>query len=273
MAEVRKPALTLVAALAILLALLIAAPASTAVPAVVQAAPGVAGAGTDAMFREGCDLYEKGDFASALADFEAIKDEGIRNPTVYFNLGNCYYRERQIGKAVANYRRALRLAPRDADVRANLNVVRRSLGSGDTTAAFASGQTGPAGPNIFSPRQLQMIFFLAYYLSAVFLLGALFLKPSLRRPAIYALAASILVAGVALTLSRHSISEFKSSKEAVVIVDRASLKSGPGSTFDEISALPDGLELRQRARSGMWIEVQLATGEVGWVREQDLEAI
>lgn len=241
--------------------------------ALADAAGKPAGPSVDAMFREGCDLYEKGDFSSALADFEAIKDEGIRNATVYFNLGNCYYRERQIGKAVANYRRALVLAPRDADVRANLGLVRRSLGTGDTTAAYTLGQRGPSGFALFSPRQFQAIFLVAYYLAAVFLLGALFLKHSLRRPAIYALAASVLIAGLAFALSRHSISHLKSVTEAVVIADRAALKSGPGSAFDEISALPDGLELRQRARSGMWVEVQLPTGEVGWVREADIEAI
>ena len=246
-------------------------PARGAALAEVAGEPG--GPSVDAMFREGCDLYEKVDFRSALADFEAIRDEGVRNATVYFNLANCYYRERQMGKAVANYRRALVLAPRDADARANLSLIRRSLGTADTTAAYAGRRGGAPGLSLFSPRQLQAIFLIAYYLAAVFLLGALFLNSSLRRAAIYALAASILLAGLAFALSRHSISRLKSVAEAVVIVDRAALKSGPGSAFDEISALPDGLELRQRARSGMWVEVQLPTGEVGWVRDADIETI
>jgi tetratricopeptide (TPR) repeat protein len=263
----------LVASLAVCLAAaaLLVPVRALAVQAEAAAAPG--GVSADALFREGCDLYEKGDFASALADFEEIKDEGIRNATVYFNLGNCYYRQGQMGKAVANYRRSLLLAPGDVDVRVNLNIVRRSLGAGDTTAAYASSLSAPGGPHTLSPRQFQTIFFAAYYLAAVFLLGVLFLKPRFRRPAIYALAVSILVAGFAMALSRRSISQIRSREEAVVVVDRAPLKSGPGSAFEEISTLPDGFELRQRARSGMWIEVQLRTGEVGWVREQDIEAI
>jgi hypothetical protein len=28
-----------------------------------------------------------------------------------------------------------------------------------------------------------------------------------------------------------------------------------------------------RERSGIWVEVQLLTGEIGWVREQNLEMI
>jgi uncharacterized protein YgiM (DUF1202 family) len=61
--------------------------------------------------------------------------------------------------------------------------------------------------------------------------------------------------------------------EAVVIADRTELKSGPGNAFEELASLPDGSEVTLRARSGMWIEVKLPTGEVGWVREKDIETI
>jgi tetratricopeptide (TPR) repeat protein len=227
----------------------------------------------NALFRVACDLYEKGDFDSALVQFDAIKVQGMRNASVYYNLGNCYYREGHVGRAVANYRRALMLSPRDSDIKANLNLIRTSVGSGDTTAAYGLGGVTAFPLRLISPRRLQEMFYVAYYLAAIFFLGVLFLKNRLRRVGLYGLVASVVVTACAFGLSQHGISKFKSASEAVVITDQTELKSGPGNAFEEIATLADGLELRLRARSGMWLEVRLPTGEVGWVREKDIETI
>jgi tetratricopeptide (TPR) repeat protein len=226
----------------------------------------------DAAFREACDLYERGDFGGALAGFETIRAEGIKNAAVYFNLGNCYYRQDQLGRSIVSYRRALLLAPRDGDARTNLGLARASVYGGDSTAARSPGF--PALPlRIASPRQVQALFYAAYYLAAAFFLAVLFLGGKLRRGVFYGLVVALVVAGVAFGLSRYGASKFTSESEAVVVVDRAELKSGPGNAFEEVSVLPDGSEVTLRARSGMWVEVTLSTGEVGWLREDDIDTI
>jgi tetratricopeptide (TPR) repeat protein len=223
-------------------------------------------------FDQACDLYEGGDFDGALADFEAISASGIRNSTVYFNLGNCYYKHGSLGRAIASYRRSLMLAPRDTDARINLGLVRSSVGGGDTTATYGRG-LGGFPLQVISPRHIQVLFYLAYYLAAALFLCVLFLRGRLRRMAAYALVAAVVVSAAAFGLSRYSLSRFNSVLEAVVIADRTELKSGPGNAFEELASLPDGSEVTLRARSGMWIEVKLPTGEVGWVREKDIETI
>jgi tetratricopeptide (TPR) repeat protein len=224
-------------------------------------------------FNRACDLYESGDFASAGAALEAIRSAGIRSAAVHYNLANSYYKQGQMGRAVANYRRALMLSPRDADARANLDLIRTAVGAGDTTAAVGASRAAGFPARLVSPKQLQVLFYVAYYLAAGFFIGALFFRGPMRRMAVYGLVIAVVGAGLALALSRYGLSRIRSSADAVVVADRAGLKSGPGPAFDEVSALPDGLELRQRARSGIWVEVELPTGEIGWVRGEDIETI
>jgi len=227
---------------------------------------------TEAAFREACDLYERGDFQAALDGFEAIRSGGIRNAAVYFNLGNCYYRQDEIGRSIANYKRALLLAPRDGDIRANLRLARATVVGGDSSVTQPPGP-GDLSLSIASPRQSQALFYAAYYLAAAFLLGALFLEDRLRRTALYGLAVAVVVAGAAFGLSRYGASRLTSSGEAVVVADGAELKSGPGTAFEDLAGLSDGVEVKLRARSGMWVEVQLATGEIGWLAEKDPQTI
>ena len=54
--------------------------------------------------------YRKGDFARAAALYEAELKEGPAF-TLYYNLGNTYYRLNDYGKAVLNYQRACASIP------------------------------------------------------------------------------------------------------------------------------------------------------------------
>lgn len=59
-------------------------------------------------------------FEKAAKEYEAILAAGYHNGQIFFNLGNVHYRLGKIGKAIANYRRAQLLLPRDADIASNL---------------------------------------------------------------------------------------------------------------------------------------------------------
>jgi len=229
--------------------------------------------GSSAAFRHACDLYEKGDFDSALREFQAVKASGIENAALYYNIGNCYYRQGQLGRAVAGYRRALMLAPRDADAKTNLALIRAAVGNTDSTLAAVPAAVTSLPLRFFSARQYQWVFYLAYYVAAACFLAVLFLRGRLRRIGIYGLVAALVVGGIALALSEYGISKYRAATDGVVVRDRAPLKSGPGDAFQEIATLPDGLELKVRAKSGIWVEVQLSSGDVGWLRDDTLQSI
>src|SRR5579871_2570851 len=69
-------------------------------------------------------LYEEGKFSDAASAYETLIQGGTVSSALYFNLGNAYFKSGQLGRAVAAYRDAQRLSPRDPEVRANLQFVR-----------------------------------------------------------------------------------------------------------------------------------------------------
>ena len=68
--------------------------------------------------------YEAGQYSEAAAIYETILASGLHHSSVYYNLGNAYFKQGDLGRAILNYRRAQRLDPRDADVTANLSIAR-----------------------------------------------------------------------------------------------------------------------------------------------------
>ena len=64
--------------------------------------------------------YERGEYAEAAQQFEALIGRGYRDAAVYHNLGNAYIESGDLSRVVLNYLRAEELSPRDPDILANL---------------------------------------------------------------------------------------------------------------------------------------------------------
>ena len=83
-------------------------------------------------------LYVAGHYDEAIQLYEAQVARGVQDSVLFFNLGNAYFQQGDIGRAVLNLERAAQLAPRDADIAHNLNLVREQ-----TTELFAEEPAGP----------------------------------------------------------------------------------------------------------------------------------
>ena len=59
--------------------------------------------------------------------YEKILQSGAISPALYFNYGNAEFKSGNLGRAIAAYRQAAELAPRDAEVRANLDFARNQV--------------------------------------------------------------------------------------------------------------------------------------------------
>ncbi len=66
------------------------------------------------------DLYEK----SAMRYERIVREGGIQNGKLFYNLGNVYFRMKDIGRAIANYRRAEQYIPNDSNLKLNLKYAR-----------------------------------------------------------------------------------------------------------------------------------------------------
>ena len=86
-------------------------------------------ADTSTEFNAANKFYAEGKFAVAAAAYEKILQSGVVSPALYFNYGNAEFKSGNLGRAIAAYRRAVQLSPRDAEVRANLEFARNQVPS------------------------------------------------------------------------------------------------------------------------------------------------
>lgn len=65
-------------------------------------------------------LLEAGQPTAAAQLYGQLEAKGVRNAELFYNLGNAYYQSGDANKALEYYVQAAELAPRDAQIKANL---------------------------------------------------------------------------------------------------------------------------------------------------------
>ncbi len=220
----------------------------------------------------GNDLYKKGDYQAALEVYGKFAAAQPGSPWAFYNMGNAWFRLDRNGLALLNYARAFRLAPRDADIRANLEFVLKR-----------SGQ-------IFVPEGVpRALHYLYYFLSdrelsaaaaalwwlACALLSVSFLRPALRgKLGGLAAGCGLMLALSLLWLAARSSGPFSG---AAVITAEGSvpLMSGPGHNFKTYAALPEARLVKVLDDTdAAYYEVGIPSeGIKGWIRKTAVERI
>ena len=210
-------------------------------------------------------LYEQGKFSEAAFAYQKLVDAGQRSAAIYFNLGTAAAKAGQMGRAIAAYREAERLAPRDSDLRANLQFIRKKV-NGEDRSPLAPWRTWFTLLTLNEWTGLTAAAFWILFL----LLAAREFRPALKnslRGCVFAAGAGTLLLAAGLAVSA---AEIFSARPAVVIAREAVVRYGPLEESQMARQLPDGSEVLILDEKEIWLEIRDAAGRTGWVRRDQV---
>lgn len=216
--------------------------------------------------------YKAGNFENAITLYEGLlSGPGAAAADIHYNIGNASFELKNYGGAIASYRRALRLAPRDQDITANLRFVRQA-----TVDKIDQPRSAEFLREVFffhyglSADEAEKIFLGVYVAAALFGAAYLFRKPRmLKWPALVALFLAI-VFGASCAL-RWRVAAVPN--QAVVVAEETSVHTGPGHNYLVSFNLHDGAELKIRKLESEWYQVELPDGRRGWIEQSHIEII
>jgi tetratricopeptide (TPR) repeat protein len=214
-------------------------------------------------------LYEQRKFQEAAQNYEKLLQAGAASPIIYFNLGNAWYKAGQLGRAIAAYREAQRLAPRDPNVRFNLQFVRKQVtGSEQQPGAVWQQWLGNLTVNEWTITVM-----VAYWVFFILLmLGEI--RASLRAALRLWTSAAAVVCLALGFLFAAAIQYEQKENAAVVVVPNTVVRYGPLDESDVYYQLRDGSELQvldqKTAANQSWLMVQDAARRTGWLKRQEV---
>jgi tetratricopeptide (TPR) repeat protein len=215
-------------------------------------------------FDQANKLYEEGKYAEAAAAYAQLAQGDHASAAIYFNLGNAWFKARQPGRAIAAYRRAERLAPRDPDVKANLNFVRKYLNETAPPGSWRQRWLGRLALDEWSIAA-SAAFWLWLGLLAV---GEL--RIDWRKRLRAAVIANGLVACALLLCLGLLWFDQATMRSAVVVVPEAVVRYGPLDESQSAFQLRDGAEIVVLDEKGDWLEVRDAARRDGWLKRDQV---
>ncbi|MFH1287854.1 MAG: tetratricopeptide repeat protein [bacterium] len=223
------------------------------------------------VFKTANNLYEKANYAGAIKRYQNLIDRGVKNKTVYYNLGNAYYKTNKLGQAVLNYKRAFKLSPRDKDIIANLTFAREKV--------VDQIKYEKPFPRIIWGGIISILTFNEWtilcgilYLLFIFLLIFCILKRNVSAEVIFYknLIFIVLCVGIIFFISSYLTNK---QLEAVITVEEAEVRNGPGENYSKGFVLHEGTEVYIENDSGNWLEIILSNGLKGWIEKDFCDSV
>ena len=218
------------------------------------------------------ELYQK-----AALRFERIAREGgVDNGKLYYNIGNAYFRMKDIGRAILNYRRAMEYLPGNGQLRESL--------------AHARDQRVDVFEVTERPAWLEWLFFwhfklddgarlalfvIAYAAIWVLALWRLFVgsrgQETFRQGQVVCLIVC-LVTGISMLMLGWRAEE---SEAAVVITDEVEARKGDGFIYEPAfkSALHTGTEVEITEIRGDWAKGRFGNGDAAWLPREAIALV
>jgi tetratricopeptide (TPR) repeat protein len=204
-------------------------------------------------------LYAEGKFPDAATAYEKILQAGAQSPSLWFNAGSAEFKAGHLGKAIAAYRQAELLAPRDAELHANLTFVRNQVQG--ATVRESSWQNWVGSLTLNEGTVLTAALF--WLTLGVFVVRQL-------RPALVPKLQGVTRIFVVLTIFSATVLGLQAANHfsngtAVVTVAEATARSGPFDEAQSAFTARDGAELSVLDQRDGWVQVANNAGKSGWL--------
>ncbi len=215
---------------------------------------------------QGEQLYRQGRYAEALSVYENDLKDYPNNPFLYYNIGNCYFKMGSNGLAIANYYRAFKIAPREEDIRHNLELALKASGE-----QLVNSDVPPALYRAFfylSYPELKGLTFLLFWGWA--LMTCFWIVKRKGKTVCIVLSAALLISALWLWARAQGQHE----TWAVVAAPLAEVRSGPGTNFPANANVSQGHLLLIGDQKDPWYEVIIKSqGIKGWIEREAVEKI
>jgi hypothetical protein len=227
------------------------------------------------LFSDAALAYRGAQYKIAIDAFEELRKDGFENTEVFYNLGNAYFKDGQLGRSILNFERASRLAPRDEQVKLNLTIARARLRDKvEAMPLLFIVQWWNSLKTNNNDSTLFLYSILLLWLTALaFFIFFGFSRIMLRRVALTIGSALVLLFGASVAMVFDKNNEMSDHNHAIVMSTEVVARSTCDATGVDIFQIHEGLKVEIIETKDTWEKIRLTDGKIGWVAAASLERI
>ena len=216
--------------------------------------------------------YANKNYKETISIYESILKEGLTSYKLYYNLGNAYYKNNQLGKAIYNYELANKLQPNNQDVKTNLKIANeKTIDKIESKENFfivaiksglvnALSTTGWAWSSIISLIVSLALLFLFFVSSSI----------ALKRLGFFAGAISLVFFVISMVMGFTSLEDKQVTNFAIILNRESKIHEEPTNTSSSKFSLHEGTRVSVLESNPDWTNIKLENGNEGWVKTTDV---
>ncbi|MBN8703503.1 MAG: hypothetical protein J0M08_10585 [Bacteroidetes bacterium] len=212
--------------------------------------------------------YANTNFEKSIVSYESIIASGYESSELYFNLGNAYFKINKIGLAILNYEKAKKLNRTDEDIAFNLKLANQKIVDKiDAVPELLINDLLNDGINSLSNEKQFSVFFLAlFFLFCCFITLYFIAKKVVLKRISFFISLVLLCAMIPVFfMAKSSYLKSSETNNGIVLEQSVTAKGSPNSNGTKLFILHEGTKVKIQSFNGVWVEVKLANGDVGWI--------
>lgn len=222
-------------------------------------------AGLDA----GTKAYNENDFERAIDEWRTCVDNGMIDADLYYNLGNAYFRNGNLGFSIFYYKQALRLRANDEDIQHNLKFAQAMT----KDKVDEDEEENPILAGLFKAHHFLSLKVQLFTLLAIFWIIAIICivrrlvagekNKNICTGAVFALTAIFCVIGAS---AAYKVIVLETETTGVVTAKDADVTSAPSEKSQTLNTLSEGTSFEVLSMQGNFAEIRLGEKVKGFVK-------
>ncbi len=216
--------------------------------------------------------YADKKYQDAINAYETILKSNLKSYQLYYNLGNAYYKNNQLGKAIYNYELANKLAPNNDDIKTNLRIANsKKIDDIESTENFFLSAVKSGLTNTFTTTAWAWISIISL-LAALLLAFVFFIsrQPVFKRIGFFTGSLSLLIFITSFTFGYIALNNKHQTKFAIVTFRESKIYAEPIAIASSKFSLHEGTKVKVLETKPDWTNIKLENGNEGWIKTDQI---
>jgi tetratricopeptide (TPR) repeat protein len=231
---------------------------------------------TNQQLADSAEVYFKAkQYEKSIEAYEKIVASKEESAALFYNLGNAYYKVKNLPLAIANYERAKALSPNDEDIAFNLRMAKsQTVDKIKSIPVFFLSEWRNALTGVFTTNIWAYISVFAFLASLTLLLFYLFSRSIRLKKVTFWSASFLLLMSLISMASSYNEKSINFDKSFAIITNPSvNIKSSPDENSTSLFILHSGTKLQVLDQIQDWYKVKIEDGNTGWIKLEDVEKV
>ena len=221
------------------------------------------------LFTKANTAYASDSIAEAIALYDSILASGRESSELYYNLGNCYYKNKDWANAIWHYEKSLQLNNNE-QAKENLALTKlKIIDRIEVLPQLFYKKWWISTQGLLSTKYWQYLAILSIFLALFFEVLNKLLNKNKKKYYIFFLTSALLL----LLISSSSYQNKIAKKEGVIFSSVVVINSAPTLNSTELFTLHSGTKLEVTDKIGDWIHIKITNGNSGWILQNSVKEL